>query len=864
MIDGKYEYYAFVSYNHKDEKWAKWLQKKLESYSLPTALRKENSKLPDKIRPMFRDNSELSCGKLMTEIKKNLDKSKYLIVICSPHSAQSQWVSDEVQHFIDQGKEEYIIPFIIGGTPNAANPEDECFPGGLRQLTGENELLGININEMGREAAAIKVIARMFDLRFDALWQRHERAKRKKKLILGIVVAFIVLFLAAISIALYSQNSMIKSEISKSISLEIDRNLNELNYSEALKNTLYATERGYVSAPEWEKSVRRLCNNPYFVQTIFLPQIDRPLIIQTFYLNNDSIFVNAYGGNHYIYTNDKFHKIDCPSKQIFFEDINTTADKFIFRNSFLETTTMQYGKNQIGLPNYSSIFFINDTVFIGENRDYNLGNIELIVFTISGKRISCTKLPKDYNISTTARLKKYDNHNFYLRDREQVLRVRYDESLKRIDTLEIIRHNAPIDKFSISDDGNNIAFSNEKTLYFGILGAKNDSISFENPIIDLKFSESENILDIITKAQLIRLDIKTKEILSHQEIDCREHRKIIFSDKNKIIISDVNSIQTYTKNSLYNKINKIHHVPSNYKLVSNSKYNPLVALKNTDDNSIVIFDYKNNTTIFKKQFIASNGINVKFINKNKVAIINGNEIDLYSLNENEISKRLLTKRLHSPIIDCIASRNTFIAATRDSLYTISISDNKTICKVFRPNTVCLGQLFYKKGLVAKKRYITLRISQDGDIYNLNDLSSLKEQIFYQSNLKNFDYSYNKNSFIAKSNNILESNYTIIGELDSKWHIDVRSIPYSDDNDFHFINDELIVGLKSDNNTIVIYDKDTNILEEFKLDESYSIEKILRIEDDNLWIYDNNMGVMSLLRPNAKSIKHYFRNFKSGE
>ena len=59
-----YRYFAFISYKREDEKWAKWLQKKLESYSLPTAIRKENPNLPNKIRPIFRDQSELSGGNL--------------------------------------------------------------------------------------------------------------------------------------------------------------------------------------------------------------------------------------------------------------------------------------------------------------------------------------------------------------------------------------------------------------------------------------------------------------------------------------------------------------------------------------------------------------------------------------------------------------------------------------------------------------------------------------------------------------------------------------------------------------------------------------------------------------------------------
>lgn len=207
-----YEYFAFISYKREDEKWAKWLQKKLESFSLPAAIRKENPELPNKIRPVFRDQSELSGGNLKTEIEKGLNGSKYLIVICSPRSAQSPWVSKEVQHFIDQGRENYIIPFIIGGTPNSSIPENECFPEGLRQLTGEKEILGINVNEMGRDAAAIKVIARMFDLRFDVLWQRHEKEKRRKNLVTTVSIMALMLVAIAISLIFWNKNSTIKRQ----------------------------------------------------------------------------------------------------------------------------------------------------------------------------------------------------------------------------------------------------------------------------------------------------------------------------------------------------------------------------------------------------------------------------------------------------------------------------------------------------------------------------------------------------------------------------------------------------------------------------------------------------------------------------
>ena len=67
--------YAFISYNHKDAKWAKWLQEKLESYKLPADIHNEfeNSRY---LRPVFRDKTDLNTGVLANELRKELEESK--------------------------------------------------------------------------------------------------------------------------------------------------------------------------------------------------------------------------------------------------------------------------------------------------------------------------------------------------------------------------------------------------------------------------------------------------------------------------------------------------------------------------------------------------------------------------------------------------------------------------------------------------------------------------------------------------------------------------------------------------------------------------------------------------------------------
>ena len=205
LIEGKYRYFAFISYKREDERWAKWLQHKLEHYKLPSNLNGRTD-LPHSIRPVFKDTSELTPGNLPEQINEALQQSKYLIVICSPRSAQSEWVNKEVETFIFMGKTDSIIPFIIDGKPFSSNHEEECFPQAILSLPREQEILGANINEMGRDVAAVKVVARMFDIHFDELWQRHERELRRRRIIIVASIAAFALAVLGVAGWIWHQN----------------------------------------------------------------------------------------------------------------------------------------------------------------------------------------------------------------------------------------------------------------------------------------------------------------------------------------------------------------------------------------------------------------------------------------------------------------------------------------------------------------------------------------------------------------------------------------------------------------------------------------------------------------------------------
>ena len=191
----QYKYFAFVSYRSSDEKWAKWLQEKIEAYRLPTTVQRMNGALPkSRLRPCFRYHTDIQPNELKTELRQKLEQSRYLLVICTPRSAQSPWVGAEIDTFVELGRRDRIIPVIVEGRPYSGDPETECFNPSLLKhfphsdnIDEDREILGVNINEEGagsrymkRERAVIQVVSRMLGVNFDQLWQRQRRRIRRR------------------------------------------------------------------------------------------------------------------------------------------------------------------------------------------------------------------------------------------------------------------------------------------------------------------------------------------------------------------------------------------------------------------------------------------------------------------------------------------------------------------------------------------------------------------------------------------------------------------------------------------------------------------------------------------------------------
>lgn len=233
--DASPHYRAFISYSHADKKVATWLHRSLENYHVPTKLVGRSTAVgpvPRRLTPIFRDRDELpASGNLGSELTAALQNSLFLIVICSPAAARSQWVGEEILTFKRLHGEARILALIAGGTPGASagDPaaEDECFPRSLRfklRPDGElssapDELIAADLRPEadGRRLARLKLYAGLIGVRLDDLVQRE--AQRRARRLVALTAASVTGMVFAGGLAFYANSRRIEANHQREIAV---------------------------------------------------------------------------------------------------------------------------------------------------------------------------------------------------------------------------------------------------------------------------------------------------------------------------------------------------------------------------------------------------------------------------------------------------------------------------------------------------------------------------------------------------------------------------------------------------------------------------------------------------------------------
>jgi tetratricopeptide (TPR) repeat protein len=211
------KYRAFLSYSHRDAKWADWLHKALESYRPPKQLIGTITALgtvTKRLTPIFRDREELaSATDLGAVINEALSQSACQVIICSPQAANSRWVNEEILAFKRHGREDRIFCLIVGGEPNTSDlpgrEDEECFPQALRFKIGADGALSDSRTEPiaadarpgkdGKHNALLKLIAGILGVGFDVLRRREQQRRYRQLFIAACASMFGMVFMSGLA-----------------------------------------------------------------------------------------------------------------------------------------------------------------------------------------------------------------------------------------------------------------------------------------------------------------------------------------------------------------------------------------------------------------------------------------------------------------------------------------------------------------------------------------------------------------------------------------------------------------------------------------------------------------------------------------
>ncbi len=209
-------YNAFISYSWADKAWGEWLHRTLETYRAPKGVADGRS-----LHPIFKDREEEAAGgSVGAAIEAALEASEFLIVICSPRSANSTWVNREVAWFKTHKDKGRVLALIVDGEPGAsATPGregEECFPKTLTHKVGadlqpteewEDAPLAADARPEGdgKRGAKLKLAAALLGVGLDALVRRDERRRTVRRRFTMAALGSLAFVLGGLSLFAFNQ-----------------------------------------------------------------------------------------------------------------------------------------------------------------------------------------------------------------------------------------------------------------------------------------------------------------------------------------------------------------------------------------------------------------------------------------------------------------------------------------------------------------------------------------------------------------------------------------------------------------------------------------------------------------------------------
>ena len=216
------KYKAFISYRHLPLQMsvAKKLHRRIEHFVIPCALRRNGEK---KLGYVFRDQDELPLSNdLAGNIRRALDNSEFLIVICTPETKESRWCMEEIDYFLAHHDREHVLAVLADGQAEDAFPPqltDTYSEAGERIAHVEPLAANIAADSASKrnrlfQVESLRILAALTGCAFDELYRREQRYRIRRVVAAASAVTMIA---AAFIGVLLDRNAAIRSNYEQSL-----------------------------------------------------------------------------------------------------------------------------------------------------------------------------------------------------------------------------------------------------------------------------------------------------------------------------------------------------------------------------------------------------------------------------------------------------------------------------------------------------------------------------------------------------------------------------------------------------------------------------------------------------------------------
>lgn len=238
----KNHYNAFISYRHhpEDIRVAAEIGRSLERFRIPKEIRKKAGG----ITRIFRDKDELPItSNLSDDITQALENSDYLIVICSTHTGESEWVKREISLFLQTHTHDRVLTVLVDGEPYEVIPQILLSREIVDPQTGKTRREPVEPlscdwrlpRGKARREELPRLVAALLGCGYDELRQR-QRHYRTRRMIWAFSAA-LALSLALASYFLYTSIQI------QNANIQIQENLNQALRNQSLHLATAAWER---------------------------------------------------------------------------------------------------------------------------------------------------------------------------------------------------------------------------------------------------------------------------------------------------------------------------------------------------------------------------------------------------------------------------------------------------------------------------------------------------------------------------------------------------------------------------------------------------------------------------------------------